>query len=68
MDALKDGSAGRPAGNMKRALIFQAIIAWLAVPLPLALGWVGKGSMRLGRVDHVREHGDVEDHTVQTDI
>jgi hypothetical protein len=39
MDALKDGVAGEPEGSMKRALIFQAVIAWLVVPFPLALGY-----------------------------
>lgn len=39
MDALKDGLAGEPDGSMKRALIFQAVIAWVVVPFPLALGY-----------------------------
>ena len=39
MDALKGGLSGEPDGSMKRALIFQAVIAWVVVPLPLALGY-----------------------------
>jgi FLVCR family MFS transporter 7 len=39
MDALKGGTSGEPDGSMKRALIFQAVIAWVVVPLPLALGY-----------------------------
>jgi FLVCR family MFS transporter 7 len=39
MDALKGGASGEPDGSMKRALIFQAVIAWVVVPLPLALGY-----------------------------
>lgn len=39
MDALKGGDPGEPAGSMKRALIFQAAVAWVVVPFPLALGY-----------------------------
>jgi hypothetical protein len=39
MDALKGGVSGEPEGSMKRALIFQAVIAWVVVPFPLALGY-----------------------------
>jgi FLVCR family MFS transporter 7 len=39
MDALKGGLASEPEGSMKRALIFQAVIAWVVVPFPLALGY-----------------------------
>lgn len=49
--ALKDGPEGNPAGNMKRALIFSAVIAMAAVPLPLCLGLFGrKEKLRLRRV------------------
>ena len=42
MGALK-GADGEPPGSMKRALIFQAVIACAVVPLPLLLGikWLG---------------------------
>ena len=43
MDALKD-QRGEPRDNMKRALIFQAVIALLAAPLPLCLGMFGRGA------------------------
>lgn len=39
MDALKGGLKGEPDGSLKRALIFQAAIAWAVVPLPLFLGY-----------------------------
>ncbi|KAF2196107.1 MFS general substrate transporter [Delitschia confertaspora ATCC 74209] len=46
MNALKDGTAitagtklgDRPAGNMHRALVFEAVIACVVVPFPLMLG------------------------------
>ncbi|KAL9115198.1 MAG: hypothetical protein Q9227_000992 [Pyrenula ochraceoflavens] len=41
--ALKE-EGGHPDNNMHRALIFQGVIACLAVPFPLALGWVGGGA------------------------
>ncbi|KAF4554889.1 MFS-type transporter [Elsinoe fawcettii] len=49
MDHLKDGWAGEPAGTMKRALVFQAVICWLALPLPLLLGLGSKGKRTMGR-------------------
>lgn len=58
MDALK-GASGEPEGSMKRALIFQAVMALVVVPLPLCLGvqklGFGSGNRR-GRmvVDGVR--------------
>ncbi|KAK6437779.1 hypothetical protein LTR95_006021 [Oleoguttula sp. CCFEE 5521] len=53
MDALK-GAPGEPKDSMKRALIFQATIAWIVVPLPLMLGyWRFKrtGLLRLRSAD-----------------
>lgn len=50
MDALKAGPDGDPPMNMHRALVFQAIVALLAMPLPVALGMFGrKGNVRLRR-------------------
>jgi FLVCR family MFS transporter 7 len=54
MDALKGGLSGEPDGNMKRALIFQAAVAWVVVPLPLALGFwrfQHKGLQRLASAE-----------------
>lgn len=49
--ALKDGETGDPPYNMKRALVFSAVIALAAVPLPLCLGLFGRGEkLRLRRV------------------
>ncbi|KAL3962523.1 hypothetical protein ACCO45_004046 [Purpureocillium lilacinum] len=41
-DALTDGDDADPPRNMKRALIFQAVIALVVCPLPLALGLFGR--------------------------
>lgn len=38
MDALRGGWKGEPDDSMTRALIFQDLIAWVAVPFPLLLG------------------------------
>ena len=40
-NALKDGENAHPPRNMKRALIFQAVIALVVVPLPMLLGLWG---------------------------
>jgi len=49
--ALKDGETGDPPNNMKRALIFSAVIALLAVVPPMCLGLFGRGEkLRLRRV------------------
>ena len=41
MDKLKGGLGG-PANNMQRALVFQAVIAAMAAPLPICLGLFGR--------------------------
>ncbi|KAK5136094.1 hypothetical protein LTR08_004144 [Meristemomyces frigidus] len=46
MNALRGGWAGEPEGSMTRALVFQAVMAWAVVPLPMWLGrgrWKGRG-------------------------
>lgn len=48
MDALKGGWASQPEGNMERALIFQAVVSWSAIPCVYMLGRSGKGNIRLG--------------------
>jgi hypothetical protein len=80
MDALKDGRAvdlekvseggrtagggDRPPGNMYKALVFQAVIAMVVLPLPLMLGikkfGLASGTGRL-RVD---EHRDGDEGVV----
>ncbi|KAI9744779.1 MAG: hypothetical protein M1818_001704 [Claussenomyces sp. TS43310] len=55
-DALTDGPNGGLGGsapyNMQRALWFQAILALLVVPPPLALGWFGRHhEVRMRRVE-----------------
>lgn len=50
MDALKAGNSAKPANNMHRALVFQAVVSMLIMPLPLFLGMFGrKGMIRLKR-------------------
>lgn len=41
-DGTADDGSSRPPGNMYRALIFQAILALVVIPLPLALGLFGR--------------------------
>ncbi|KAK4554716.1 hypothetical protein LTR86_008218 [Recurvomyces mirabilis] len=52
MDALKGGWSDQPNQSLIRGLIFQAVVAWMAVPFALSLG-VG----RAGRAAAL--HGDV---------
>ncbi|KAI9877164.1 MAG: hypothetical protein M1830_004646 [Pleopsidium flavum] len=42
-DALREGEEGEPPGNMRRALVFMALVAGVVVPLPLCLGVFGRG-------------------------
>lgn len=49
-DASQSGPHANPPGNMHRALVFQAIMAWAAVPAVMALGWAA-GGLKLGRKD-----------------
>ncbi len=49
-DALQSGRDADPPWNMHYALVFQAVIAWAAVPSVMVLGWVG-GGLKLGRKD-----------------
>ncbi|PHH63894.1 hypothetical protein CDD81_5342 [Ophiocordyceps australis] len=49
--ALTDGQDGDPPRNMKRALIFQAVVSLVVCPLPLFLGLFGRGhKVQLRRV------------------
>lgn len=59
-DGISDGSADDgsklPPGNLFRALIFQAVLALVVVPLPLALGCCGRrAGIRMRRVEADRE-------------
>ncbi|GAB7350386.1 hypothetical protein MBLNU459_g1008t1 [Dothideomycetes sp. NU459] len=47
MGALKDGWTGQPKGTMKRALVFEAVLCWLAVPFALAIGHFGRSGLTL---------------------
>ena len=40
-EALMDGDDGHPPHDMKRALIFQAVLMFAVIPLVLVIGWVG---------------------------
>ncbi|KAI1356187.1 major facilitator superfamily domain-containing protein [Xylaria sp. FL0043] len=61
-DALKAGPDGNPPANLDRALIFTAVLALAAVPLPLSLGLFGrKDKLALRRLrsdDGPRSSGD----------
>ena len=47
MDALMGNwKAGEPANNMKGGLVFMAVLAWLAVPSPMFLGYSGLGKAK----------------------
>lgn len=41
--ALKAGEDGDPPANMRNALVFMAVVALVAVPMPLCLGLFGRG-------------------------
>ncbi|KAJ6437760.1 cell surface receptor/MFS transporter [Purpureocillium lavendulum] len=61
-DALTDGDDADPPKNMKRALIFQAVIALAVCPLPLFLGLFGrrdKVALRRVRSDEQGRQGHV---------
>ena len=50
-DALREGNDASPPQNMKKALIFTAVIAIAAVPFPLCLGLFGReDKLQLRRV------------------
>ncbi|KAK0344072.1 hypothetical protein LTR91_021087 [Friedmanniomyces endolithicus] len=51
MTALRGGWTGEPEGSMGRALVFQAVVAWAAVPFPMMLGlwWFGGDGERVAR-------------------
>lgn len=50
MDALKAASDATPPLNMHRALVFEAVVAMLVMPLPLMMGLFGRaGMVRLKR-------------------
>lgn len=50
-DALKDGASADPPFNMRRALIFTAVVALAVAPLPLCLGLFGRAeNVRLRRI------------------
>jgi FLVCR family MFS transporter 7 len=55
-DGSKDDKTTRPPGNMWKALIFQAVMAMVVMPLPLMLGWFGRGhSIKMRRIEADRE-------------
>ncbi|POR33848.1 Major facilitator superfamily domain-containing protein 7 [Tolypocladium paradoxum] len=56
-DALTDGEDGNPPYNMKRTLIFQAVIAVVVCPLPLFLGLSGRKDKVVLRRLRVDEQG-----------
>lgn len=68
MDALKSGDEGRPPANMHRALIFQAVVAIIVMPLPLCLGFFGrKGMVRLKRWENEQARATESDRDLYAD-
>ncbi|KAK3401617.1 major facilitator superfamily domain-containing protein [Sordaria brevicollis] len=60
----KEGKNGRPEGNMYWALVFHAVVAMVAVPVPLCLGLFGRGdrvSLRRVRSDDGPRRASVEE-------
>lgn len=49
MDALQGGWAGEPRDAMTRALVFQAVLALVVVPLPM---WLGVGKRKQDGIAH----------------
>ncbi len=57
-DALKEGEDAEPPFTMRKALVFQAVVAAAVVPCALALGWVGHVGNRRLDVDKGRWRGE----------
>lgn len=49
-DALKAGKGADPPFHMRRALVFQAVVAMTVAPAAMTLGWIG-GGVRTGRLE-----------------
>lgn len=58
-DALIEGPGANPPRHMKKALVFQAVVALAVVPLPLSLGLFG----RQDKLTLRRIRSDEEEHT-----
>ncbi|KAL6408460.1 major facilitator superfamily transporter [Ilyonectria robusta] len=56
-DAFRAGHDASPPKNMKNALIFQAALALIVVPLPLCLGLFGRQNKVLLRRSNIDEQG-----------
>ena len=66
-DALKAGPAADPPFNMRRALVFTAVVALLVAPLPMCLGLFGRGDkVRLKRVRSDEREGRGSESTVDS--
>lgn len=64
-DALKAGNGANPPGNMKNALIFQAVVALVALPFPMFLGLFGRREkVMLRRVQRDQENGEFQQEQV----
>ncbi|KAK4103213.1 MFS general substrate transporter [Parathielavia hyrcaniae] len=62
--ALKAGEGASPPGDMRDALVFHAVLALAAVPLPMCLGLFGRGGkllLRRVRSDEEARSSSVED-------
>jgi FLVCR family MFS transporter 7 len=63
MGALKDGK-GNPKDNMQRALIFEALIALIVVPIPLLLGIKRLGFGGEERRRYMVDEGEVMENSL----
>jgi len=55
-DGTEDDGSSRPPGNMYRALVFQTVMAMVALPAPMLLGLFGrKDAVRMRRVEADKE-------------
>jgi MFS transporter, FLVCR family, MFS-domain-containing protein 7 len=61
-DGSADDGSKMPPGNMFRALIFQAVLALVVVPLPLTLGCCGRrAGVRMRRIEADNDAGEINE-------
>lgn len=62
MDALRLEGRNRkePEGSMYSALVFQAVVCWVVVPLPMFLGYWGMGKEIRLEICHEAGSGHAE--------
>ncbi|KAK9465107.1 major facilitator superfamily domain-containing protein [Lipomyces arxii] len=69
MDALKrPPNEGNPPGNMRNALVFQAVIAGVTIPLPFLLGGKDVTKNRRIELDEEAERHARQPHPAEADV